>query len=98
MQNIRIIKSACRMCHGGCQVLVHMEGERVVKITGNHPENPTSRGYICPKGVASAELLYHPDRILKPLHSRKTIMTTRSAGGMHSALIRRLYWQRLRAR
>ncbi len=80
MQNIRIIKSACRMCHGGCQVLVHMEGERVVKITEN-PENPTSRGYICPKGVASAELLYHPDRILKPLRSRNTIMTTCIAGG-----------------
>ena len=33
MQNTRIIKSACRMCHGGCQVLVHMEEDRVIKIT-----------------------------------------------------------------
>ena len=54
------------MCHGVCQVLVHMEGERVVKITGD-PESPTSRGYICRKGAASAELLYHPDRVLQPL-------------------------------
>lgn len=66
MQNTRIIKSACRMCHGVCQVLVHMEGERVVKITGD-PESPTSRGYICRKGAASVELLYHPDRVLQPL-------------------------------
>lgn len=64
--NRRIIRSACRMCHGVCQVLVHMEGERVVKITGD-PESPISRGYLCPKGAASPELLYHPDRLIHPL-------------------------------
>lgn len=57
------------MCHGVCQVLVHMEGERVVKVTGD-PESPTSRGYICPKGAASPELLYHPDRVLHPLRRK----------------------------
>ncbi len=62
----RIIRSACRMCHGVCQVLVHMDGERVEKITGD-PESPISRGYLCPKGAASPELLYHPDRLLYPL-------------------------------
>lgn len=66
MSEKRIIKSACRMCHGVCQVLVHMEDERVVKITGD-PESPTSRGYLCPKGAASPELLYHKARILHPL-------------------------------
>ncbi len=54
------------MCHGVCQVLVHMQGDRVVKVTGD-PESPISRGYLCPKGAASPELLYHPDRLLYPL-------------------------------
>jgi anaerobic selenocysteine-containing dehydrogenase len=54
------------MCHGVCQVLVHLEGDKVVKVSGD-PESPTSRGYICPKGAASPELLYHPDRILQPM-------------------------------
>ncbi len=54
------------MCHGVCQVLVHLDGDRVVKITGD-PESPVSRGYICAKGAASPELLYHKDRILHPL-------------------------------
>jgi len=36
-------------CHGVCQVLVHMEGDRVVRVAGD-PDSPTSRGYICPKG------------------------------------------------
>ena len=54
------------MCHGVCQVLVHLEGDRVVRVSGD-PESPTSRGYLCPKGAASPELLYHPDRLTHPL-------------------------------
>lgn len=66
MKTKRVIKSACRMCHGICQVQVHLEGDRVVKITGD-PQSPISRGYLCPKGAAAPELLYHPDRIRTPL-------------------------------
>jgi len=69
MSQKKIIKSACRMCHGVCQVLVHVEGDRVVKITGDK-DSPTSRGYICNKGKASVELLYHPDRILSPMRRK----------------------------
>lgn len=61
-----IYKSACRMCHGVCGVLVHVKNGRVEKITGD-PDCPTSHGYICEKGKASVELLYHPDRLLYPL-------------------------------
>ncbi len=62
----KIIKSACRMCHGICGVLVHIRDGRVVKVTGD-PDCPTSNGYICAKGRASVELLYHPDRLKFPL-------------------------------
>jgi anaerobic selenocysteine-containing dehydrogenase len=37
-----------------------------VKVTGD-PDCPTSNGYICTKGKASVELLYHPDRLKYPL-------------------------------
>ncbi len=63
---MRIVRSACRGCHGVCQVLVHLKGDRVVKVTGD-PDSPTSRGYLCPKGKAAPELLYHPDRLTHPL-------------------------------
>ncbi|MEW6079471.1 MAG: molybdopterin-dependent oxidoreductase [Thermodesulfobacteriota bacterium] len=69
MADKRIVRSACQMCHGGCQVLVHLEGDKVVKVTGD-PQSPVSKGFICPKGAASPELLYHPDRILQPLRRR----------------------------
>jgi anaerobic selenocysteine-containing dehydrogenase len=62
----RIVRSACRGCHGVCQVLVHLKGDRVVKVTGD-PDSPTSRGYLCPKGSAAPDLLYHPDRLIYPL-------------------------------
>jgi anaerobic selenocysteine-containing dehydrogenase len=62
----RVVRSACRGCHGVCQVLVHLEGDRVVKVTGD-PDSPTSRGYICPKGKAAPQFLYHHDRLRYPL-------------------------------
>ncbi len=62
----RVVKSACRMCHGVCGTLVHIKDGRVVKVTGD-PGCPTSGGYICVKGKASPELLYHPDRLKYPL-------------------------------
>lgn len=62
----RVVRSSCRGCHGVCQVLVHVDGERVVKVSGD-PESPTSRGFLCPKGVAAPEVLYHPDRLQYPL-------------------------------
>ena len=53
-EDTRVVRSACRMCHGVCQVLVHLRGGRVLKVTGD-PDSPTSRGYICPKGAASPD-------------------------------------------
>jgi anaerobic selenocysteine-containing dehydrogenase len=38
----------------------------VVKVTGD-PESPTSHGYLCEKGKAAPEILYHPDRLTHPL-------------------------------
>lgn len=50
-----------------CQVLVHLDsGGKIVRISGDK-DSPTSQGYICPKGMHAAELLYHPDRIVKSL-------------------------------
>ena len=67
----RVVRSSCRGCHGVCQVLVHIDREgRIAKITGDK-ESPASRGFICPKGASAAGLLYHPDRITRPLRRVK---------------------------
>ena len=65
-RNTEVVRTSCRGCHGVCQVMVHMEKEKVMKVAGD-PESPTSRGFLCPKGAAAPELLYHPDRLKYPL-------------------------------
>lgn len=54
------------MCHGGCSALLHLKGGRIVRIEGD-PQGPLNRGRLCPMGAASAQLVYHPDRLTHPL-------------------------------
>ncbi len=61
-----VIRSTCGICQIGCGILVHVEGGQVLKIEGD-PESPLNQGYICPKGEALIEYLYHPDRLTRPL-------------------------------
>ncbi|MBT8368655.1 MAG: molybdopterin-dependent oxidoreductase, partial [Deltaproteobacteria bacterium] len=61
-----VIKSHCRMCHGGCGVLVYTKDGKVAKIAGD-PECPINHGTLCSKGLASAQLVYHPERLRYPL-------------------------------
>ena len=65
-KNGKIYRSACRMCHGGCSALVHVNNSKVVKIEGD-PEFPLNRGKLCVKGMASIDQLYNPNRLKHPL-------------------------------
>lgn len=61
-----VVKSHCRMCHGGCGVLVYTKDSKVAKIAGD-PDCPINHGTLCSKGIASAQLAYHPDRLTRPV-------------------------------
>lgn len=61
-----VIKSHCRMCHGGCGVLVYTKNGRVARIAGD-PNCPINHGTLCSKGIASTQLAYHPDRLTHPV-------------------------------
>lgn len=61
-----VVKSHCRMCHGGCGVLVFTKNGKVVKIAGD-PDCPINHGTLCSKGIASPQLAYHPDRLKYPV-------------------------------
>jgi anaerobic selenocysteine-containing dehydrogenase len=61
-----VVKSHCRMCHGGCGVLVYTKDGKAVKIAGD-PDCPINRGTLCSKGIASLQLAYHPDRLTYPV-------------------------------
>jgi anaerobic selenocysteine-containing dehydrogenase len=61
-----VVKSHCRMCHGGCGVLVYTKDGKAVKIAGD-PDCPINHGTLCSKGLASTQLAYHPDRLTYPV-------------------------------
>ena len=61
-----IVRSTCSICQIGCGILAHVDGGKVIKVEGD-PENPLNEGVLCPKGLASLDYLYHPDRLQRPL-------------------------------
>jgi anaerobic selenocysteine-containing dehydrogenase len=62
----RMVRSHCRMCHGGCGVYVFVKDEKIAKIIGD-PDCPINHGTLCSKGLASTQLVYHPDRLTYPV-------------------------------
>src|SRR3954449_12653324 len=56
----------CTLCEAHCGVNVEVDGARVLRITGD-AEDPISRGYICPKAAALADLYTDPDRLRRPV-------------------------------
>ena len=60
-----VYKSTCHSCHGGCSVLLHVEGGRLVGIEGD-PDGPLNRGRLCPIGTVTPDIVYHPNRLQYP--------------------------------
>ena len=63
-----VVKSHCRMCHGGCGVLVYVKDGKIAKIAGD-PDCPINHGTLCSKGIGASQLVYHPDRLTYPVRS-----------------------------
>lgn len=62
----KIVRSACRGCHGGCGVLVTVEDNRVTVIKGD-PDCPVNRGWLCIKGKKYHTITHHQNRLTHPL-------------------------------
>ena len=61
-----IIQTLCRQCDMHCGLNVHIAKGKIRKVSGLK-EHLHSRGRTCAKGRAAVDLVYHPDRLLKPL-------------------------------
>lgn len=66
---VRILKSVCRSCHGGCGTLMHVQGDKLIKVEGD-PDSPLNRGRLCPIGANTMDLVYHPDRLKYPMRRK----------------------------
>jgi anaerobic selenocysteine-containing dehydrogenase len=56
----------CHLCEANCGLLITLEGRDVLSIKGD-PANALSRGHICPKAIAIADLQNDPDRLRVPM-------------------------------
>ena len=56
----------CTLCEAMCGIVVTTNGARVTDIRGD-PDDPFSRGHICPKAVALQDVHDDPDRLRRPL-------------------------------
>jgi anaerobic selenocysteine-containing dehydrogenase len=57
---------ACNLCEAICGIEIEHTGGEIVAIRGDR-DDPFSRGHICPKAVALADIQNDPDRLRRPL-------------------------------
>ncbi len=55
----------CHICEANCGIIITAEGRTILSIKGD-PDNALSRGHICPKATALADLQDDPDRLRAP--------------------------------
>ncbi|MBT8169749.1 molybdopterin oxidoreductase family protein [Falsiruegeria litorea] len=66
MQEPQTQHRTCNICEAMCGLIITHDGDQVLSIKAD-PDDPLSRGHICPKAVALQDFRTDPDRITKPL-------------------------------
>ena len=61
----RTVATACRICAVACGTLVELDGDDVIRVTGDF-DDPWSKGYMCSKGRAGPEFHRDPIRLDVP--------------------------------
>ncbi len=56
----------CTLCEAMCGIVVTTDGPRVTDIRGD-PDDPFSKGHVCPKAVALQDIHDDPDRLRRPM-------------------------------
>lgn len=70
-RSAEVFRRICPICEAKCGVLVTVASDTgaIASVRGD-PDDPASRGYICPKGVAVRDLQNDPDVVRRPLIKR----------------------------
>src|SRR5574339_1305683 len=56
----------CNLCEAICGLRLTLEDGRITSVRGN-PDDPLSRGHICPKALALQDVHEDPDRLRRPV-------------------------------
>lgn len=60
------VRTTCSYCGVGCQMYLHVKGNRVVKVTGVS-DVPPNFGSLCVKGRFGFDFIHSPERLKTPL-------------------------------
>lgn len=60
------VRTTCPYCGVGCQLNLHMKGDKIVKVTGVEDAYP-NKGRLCVKGRYGYDFIYSPERLTSPL-------------------------------
>jgi thiosulfate reductase/polysulfide reductase chain A len=63
---IQKIPTFCDICFWKCGAVAYVKDGKLWKVEGN-PEDPLSRGRLCPRGTGGVGAHYDPDRLKAPL-------------------------------
>ena len=58
--------ATCCLCEANCGIVVEHDGTKLSSVRGDDAD-PLSRGYICPKAAALADVQSDPDRLRAPV-------------------------------
>ena len=61
----KVITRACTLCEAICGLAITVQDNRIISIKGD-PDDPFSRGHICPKATALQDIGTDPDRLKFP--------------------------------
>jgi anaerobic selenocysteine-containing dehydrogenase len=69
----RTVNRSCSLCEASCGLTFEVAGdrgdERIVSVRPDH-DDVSSKGYVCPKGMAMAAVHHDPDRLRTPMRRR----------------------------
>ncbi len=65
-KGIKKIPTYCSMCFWKCSAIAYVRDGQLWKIEGN-PNDPLSKGRLCPRGTGGVGAHYDPDRLKTPL-------------------------------
>ena len=65
----RVTYRACNLCEAICGLTIEHDDEKVISIKGD-PDDPLSRGHLCPKALALQDVHADPDRLKLPVRRK----------------------------
>jgi len=68
---VQTIPTFCDICFWKCGAIAYIKDGKLWKVEGN-PEDPLSRGRLCPRGTGGVGAHYDPDRLKSPLIRRSS--------------------------